>query len=220
MMVFLLVIASIVAYLLGSIPTSVWIGKWFRGIDVRDYGSGNAGATNTMRVLGVALGIPVVIIDIAKGFLAVQLSFIHSGFLEIFPDIVVLQLILGAFAVLGHIYPVFAGFRGGKGVATLFGVILAVHPAITLMAIGVFLVVLLMVKIVSVSSMVAGISFPVFLFLFYPHSPLSLKIFSVAVAILLLYTHRTNIRRLVRKEEPRATFLFGEKKRDEGKLSE
>jgi len=213
MVIFLLILAFIAAYLLGSIPTSVWIGKWFRGIDVRDYGSGNAGATNTMRVLGVTLGIPVVIIDIAKGFIAVQLSFIHPGFLNLFPDIVVLQLVLGAFAVLGHIYPVFAGFRGGKGVATLFGVILAVQPGITFMAIGVFLIVLLIGKIVSVSSMVAGISFPVFLFLFYPQSPLSLKIFSVAVAILLLYTHRTNIRRLLKKEEPRATFLFGEKKR-------
>ncbi|HQK38207.1 MAG TPA: glycerol-3-phosphate acyltransferase, partial [Bacteroidales bacterium] len=127
MVIFLLILAFFAAYLLGSIPTSVWIGKWFRGIDVRDYGSGNAGATNTMRVLGVALGIPVVIIDIAKGFIAVQLSFIYPGFLNLFPDIVVLQLVLGAFAVLGHIYPVFAGFRGGKGVATLFGVILAVQ---------------------------------------------------------------------------------------------
>lgn len=220
MLVFLLVIAFVVAYLLGSIPTSIWIGKWLRGIDVRDYGSGNAGATNTMRVLGVGLGIPVVIIDIAKGFLAVQLSFTHPGFLEIFSDIVVLQLILGAFAIVGHIYPVFASFRGGKGVATLFGVILAVHPVVTLMSIGVFLIVLFIVKIVSVSSMLAGISFPVFLFMVYPRSPLSLKIFSIAVAILLLYTHRTNIRRLVRKEESRATFLFGEKKRDKGKLSE
>lgn len=212
MAVFMLIVAFLIAYLLGSIPTSVWIGKWFRGIDIRDYGSGNAGATNTMRVLGIALGIPVIIVDIAKGFLAIQLSHLHPAFQEIFPDIIVFQLILGASAILGHIYPVFAGFRGGKGVATLFGVVLAIHPIVTLLAIGVFLIVLILVKIVSVSSMIAGISFPVFLFSLYPHSPLSLKIFSIAVAILLLFTHRTNIRRLLHHEEPRATFLFGEKK--------
>ncbi len=194
------VIAFILSYLLGSIPSAVWIGKRFHNIDVREHGSGNAGTTNTIRVLGWVTGIPVLIIDIAKGWLATMLPvFFHltdPGSLMIN-----LQLMAGIVAIVGHIFPVFAGFRGGKGVATVFGVFLALQPLLTLCIMGIFLAVLFTTGIVSVSSMAAGISFPLFLFLFFDTPSVLFKIFSVLVGVTLLVTHRKNIGRLWRGEE-------------------
>jgi glycerol-3-phosphate acyltransferase PlsY len=195
------VIAVLLAYLLGSIPSAVWIGKQFHNIDVREHGSGNAGTTNTIRVLGWSTGIPVLLIDIAKGWLATMLPvFLHladhgSGLLTN------LQIGVGIIAIIGHIFPLFAGFRGGKGVATVFGVFLALQPLVTICCIGVFLAVLFLTGIVSVSSIIAGIAFPVFLFLFFGTPSLIFKLFSIVVAIALLITHRKNIGRLIRGEE-------------------
>ena len=140
----------ILAYLLGSIPSAVWIGKRFHNIDVREHGSGNAGSTNTIRVLGWATGIPVLLIDLVKGWLAAMLPVFfhladHGSAL-----LVNLQIIVGIIAIIGHIFPLFAGFRGGKGVATVFGVFLALQPLLTICCMGVFLVVLLLSGIVSV----------------------------------------------------------------------
>src|ERR1700761_351473 len=123
------VTALILAYLCGSIPTAVWIGQAFFNIDVREYGSGNAGATNTFRVLGKKAGIPVMLIDILKGWTATNLAFMigvsTTGAYHSVP-FTNYQLALGIAAVMGHLFPVFAGFRGGKGIATLFGMVLAV----------------------------------------------------------------------------------------------
>jgi acyl phosphate:glycerol-3-phosphate acyltransferase len=209
------VLAVVLAYLLGSIPAAVWIGKWFHNIDVREHGSGNAGTTNTIRVLGWATGIPVLIIDIAKGWLAAMLPvFFHlaeSGS----ADLTNLQLASGIIAIIGHIFPVLAGFRGGKGVATVFGVFLALQPLLTICCMGVFLAVLLITGIVSVSSMSAGITFPVFLFLFFDTQSILFKIFAVLVGIALVVTHRENIRRIWRGEETKL-LKFGKKRlRDE-----
>lgn len=209
--IFLLLIAILSAYLLGSIPTAVWIGKTFHGIDVRDHGSGNAGTTNTIRVLGWKTGLPVLIIDLAKGWAAAMLPL----FFNIAPEgsalLTNLQIITGLIAITGHIFPVFAGFRGGKGVATVFGVLLAIHPALTLVCFGVFLVVLILTGIVSVSSMSAGIAFPLLLFSLFDSPSLIFKIFSVIVALALLITHRNNIRRLLKGEEKK---LFRKKKKE------
>lgn len=195
------VIAVVLAYLLGSIPSAVWIGKAFHNIDVREHGSGNAGTTNTIRVLGWVTGIPVLLIDIGKGWLAAMLPvFFHltgTG-TALMTN---LQLLTGIIAITGHIFPLFAGFRGGKGVATVFGVFLALQFLLTLCSIGVFLVVLFITGIVSVSSMVAGISFPVFLFLFFETPSTLFKVFSILTGIALLVTHRNNIGRLMRGEE-------------------
>jgi glycerol-3-phosphate acyltransferase PlsY len=205
------VLAAVLSYLLGSIPSAVWIGKLFHNIDVREHGSGNAGATNTIRVLGWATGIPVLLIDIAKGWLAAMLPvFFHladtgSALLTN------LQLVTGIIAIIGHIIPVFAGFRGGKGVATVFGVFLALQTILTLCSMGVFLSVLFITGIVSISSMTAGISFPLFLFLFFDTPSLLFKIFAILVGIALLVTHRENIRRILRGEETRLLKL-GKKK--------
>ena len=195
------VIAVVLAYLLGSLPSAVWIGKAFHNIDVREHGSGNAGTTNTIRVLGWVTGIPVLLIDIAKGWLAAMLPvFLHltAPATALMTN---LQLLTGIIAIIGHIFPVFAGFRGGKGVATVFGVFLALQFLLTLCSIGVFLVVLFITGIVSVSSMIAGISFPVFLFLFFDTPSILFKIFSILAGIALLVTHRKNIGRLIRGEE-------------------
>ena len=205
--VFLIVFIMLIAYLLGSLPSAVWIGKLTKGIDVREHGSKNAGATNTMRVLGVKIGIPVLLIDVFKGFAAVKLALLSAVVTESFA---LLQLTLGVFAVLGHVFPVFAGFRGGKGVATIVGVLLALHWQATLIAIAVFLVSLFISKYVSLSSLMMGLSFPVsVIFCFKQHdTSVSMKIFSVIACILLFITHRKNISRLLKGKENKATFLF------------
>ena len=144
----MILILVILAYLIGSIPTSVWIGKRFYNIDVREFGSGNAGATNTFRVLGKKAGVPVLIIDILKGSLAVALA--YFSVFEINSDnFINLQLGLGVAALCGHIFPIFAGFRGGKGVATILGIVICILPLASVFSLVVFLVVLFSARIVS-----------------------------------------------------------------------
>ncbi|MCK4919482.1 MAG: glycerol-3-phosphate 1-O-acyltransferase PlsY [Bacteroidales bacterium] len=207
----LIIIAGLLAYLTGSIPTSVWVGRGFFGIDVREHGSGNAGATNTMRVLGVKVGIPVLIFDLFKGWVAVK----YASFFNIFPsgsqELMILGIVLGMLAVVGHIYPVFVEFRGGKGVATIFGVFLSLALLPTLSAAAVFLIVLLIFKYVSLGSIIAGISFPIWIDFVFDSSYLSLRIFSIIVSVLLVVTHMKNIKRLIRAEEEKASFLFKKK---------
>ena len=205
------VIAAVLAYLLGSIPSAVWIGKRFHNIDVREHGSGNAGTTNTIRVLGWTTGIPVLLIDIAKGWLASMLPVFFHLAARGSALMTNLQLIAGIIAIFGHIFPVFAGFRGGKGVATVFGVFLALQPLLTICVIGVFLTVLFITGIVSVSSMSAGVSFPVLLFVFFDTPSVLFKIFAIIVGAALLVTHRENIRRIWRGEEKKI-LKFGKKK--------
>jgi glycerol-3-phosphate acyltransferase PlsY len=209
---FITVLVFILAYLIGSLPSAVWIGKWFHDIDVREHGSGNAGATNVIRVLGWKTGIPVLLIDVAKGALATLLPVFFNLAESDSSLLINFQIIAGVTAIIGHIFPVFAGFRGGKGVATIFGVLLALHPLLTLSCMGVFLTVLLLTGIVSVSSMTAGIAFPVLLFLMFDSPSVIFKIFSIFVAIALIITHRKNIGRLLRGEEKKL-FKFGKKEK-------
>ena len=207
------VIAAVLAYLLGSIPSAVWIGKRFHNIDVREHGSGNAGTTNTIRVLGWTTGIPVLLIDIAKGWLASMLPVFFHLAVRGSALMTNLQLIAGIIAIFGHIFPVFAGFRGGKGVATVFGVFLALQPLLTICVMGVFLTVLFITGIVSVSSMSAGVSFPVLLFVFFDTPSVLFKIFAIIVGAALLVTHRENIRRIWRGEEKKI-LKFGKKNKE------
>jgi glycerol-3-phosphate acyltransferase PlsY len=196
------------AYLLGSIPTAVWVGKAFHGIDVREHGSGNAGATNVMRVLGVKTGVPVLLLDMLKGWFAVYLIHFQSTVAIQTESWILSSIVLGVFAVIGHIYPVFAGFRGGKGVATIAGVCFALHPLAMLSALAVFIVVLLIWKYVSLGSMIAGLSFPLWIIFVYRSAYQSLWIFAIIAACLLIFTHRKNIKRLREHTEGKATFLF------------
>ena len=203
--IFLILIS---AYLIGSIPTSVWVGKIFFDLDVRDFGSGNASATNVMRVLGPGVGVPVLIIDILKGFLAVRVLNLFPYYIPGTDKYMNMQIALGVAAVVGHIYPVYAGFRGGKGVATIFGVLLALSPLSTLCAGGVFLIVLFISKYVSISSIAAGLSFPLWIVAVFQTTFQSLGIFSAIVAFLIILTHRKNIYRLLSGTENKASFLF------------
>jgi glycerol-3-phosphate acyltransferase PlsY len=180
------------------------VGKRFYGIDVREHGSGNAGTTNVLRVLGARAAIPVLLVDVLKGFAAVSLVHLTP---EATPQVAgLVKISYGLLAVVGHMYPVFAGFRGGKGVAAMLGIAIAIQPMATLVAALIFGVVFATTRIVSVSSMSAGVSFP-FAAIFICHEPLlSIRIFSVVVTVLLIYTHRKNIRRLLNGTEPKTSF--------------
>ena len=196
----------LLAYLLGSIPTAVWIGKCFFQIDVREHGSGNAGATNTFRILGKKAGIPVLIIDVVKGWISVMLAiwFLSPG------DSPVLfenfRVLCGAAAVLGHVFPVFAGFRGGKGVATLLGVAIGMQPMAALCCIGLFLLVLLLTKYVSLGSILASIFYGIFLLAIDRVHHDATIIFALTIPVLVIITHTKNIRRLFEGNENR-TYL-------------
>ena len=202
------------AYLLGSIPSAVWIGKFFYKIDVREYGSGNAGATNTFRVLGKKAGIPVLLIDTLKGFAAVSLAYL-SKYEPGSNQFINLQLVLGIASLVGHIFPIFASFRGGKGIATLLGIILAVHTSAALISIGIFIVVLLISSYVSLGSMIAAVAFPVIVIVVFQTKVPSLIIFSILIAIMVLITHQKNIERLLRREESKAKIIKKKKKVEE-----
>lgn len=201
-----IIIAFILAYLLGSIPTSVWVGKWFFNLDIRTQGSGNAGATNTIRVFGLKAGIPVLLFDVFKAWLAVHLGAWFSNPALNDNQEVIYRIVLGGLAVLGHVYPVFAGFRGGKGVATIVGVIIALFPASFLVILLCFSSILAITRIVSVSSMISAIIFPfVVVFLFHEHR-LPLILLSIVVALFIPYTHRANIKRLLNGTEKKFDF--------------
>jgi glycerol-3-phosphate acyltransferase PlsY len=199
----LIIIAVLIAYILGSIPTSVWIGKAFHGVDVREHGSGNAGATNVFRVLGWKTGIPVLIIDMVKGSTAALLPLFLDLAAPGSASMINLQILTGLTAIIGHMFPVFAGFRGGKGVATAAGVVVSLHPAVSMVCLGIFALVFILTGIVSISSITAGIAFPVVLLVFFDTPSLIFRIFSVVIAVALLITHRKNIKRLIRGEEPK-----------------
>lgn len=188
----------LIAYLLGSIPSAVWIGKKYYGIDIREYGSKNAGTTNMLRVLGKRAALPVFALDFMKGFVAVTLIELLK-YDENISDMWLINVkIIAVFAaVLGHIFPIFAGFRGGKGVATLVGAVTGIYPPVALLCFGVWLVVLMISHYVSLSSMVAGCCFPFFT-LVSPkvNESIPFVVFSFVIAVLLIWTHRKNIERL------------------------
>lgn len=200
------------AYFLGSIPSAVWIGKSFYGVDVREKGSKNAGTTNTIRVLGLLPGLFVLGIDVFKGWLAVYLAkFFGSSLAEMNHDyLVYYQLVIGIFAVIGHALPIFARFKGGKGVATMLGVVIGLFDKIIPLVLAVFVIVFILTHYISVSSMSAAVSFPVFystcsIWLHYNINTVQLC-FSVVVALFILWTHRKNIKRLIHHEEPKFKF--------------
>jgi glycerol-3-phosphate acyltransferase PlsY len=188
------------AYLLGSIPSSVWLGKALRGIDLREHGSGNAGATNAFRVLGKPIGVAVLVLDMGKGFLAVYLSRLQHLVLPDTESFALVQVTLGLLAVTGHLFPLFARFRGGKGVATLAGVGLAVHPLAALSTLGTYLVAFLVSGISAVGSLVAVVTYPFWIMAVFRSEYKSFWVFSIVVPLLVILTHRSNIKRLIKRE--------------------
>lgn len=207
-------ILIVLAYLLGSVPSAVWVSKWIYGIDIREHGSGNAGATNTFRILGSKAGSAVMFADMMKGFLAVKLS-IFSAYAWTSEPFVNLQIFLGLAAVLGHIFPIWAEFRGGKGIATLFGMILSIHPIVAASLVLVFLMMLMLTRYVSLSSIAASIAFPVLiLFIFNAQAQeLSYRLFAIATAFLVVLTHHKNISRLISGNESKVPIFRKRKQR-------
>lgn len=222
------IVIVLLAYLLGSIPTAVWIGKFVKGVDIREHGSGNAGATNTFRMLGWKAGTMVLLIDFSKGFVAAyfisQIGFaigempetVGGWNLEVF-----MRIIAGTSAVLGHMFPLYAGFNGGKGVITAAGMLYGIEPVSISLALGLFVIVLLVSRFVSLASIVASFSYPVFLLIiryFFQNEDIdgSLMVFSSVVALTIIFQHRGNIKRLLNGTESRIKSFAPAK----GKLNE
>jgi glycerol-3-phosphate acyltransferase PlsY len=201
----------IASYLLGSIPTAVWVGKIFFGIDVREHGSGNAGATNTIRVLGPGAGIPVFIIDVMKGFAAVELTYLlrdnfgmHNEYFAMF------KVILSFIVVVGHVFPIFAGFRGGKGISTSLGVVLALFPYSAIVATVIFITMLIIFHYVSLGSITAAVIFPFVNIFIFDAREWAYLVFSIVISLFVIIMHRKNIKRLLNNEETK--FFFKKKK--------
>lgn len=201
------ILSLILAYLIGSIPTAVWIGKIFYNLDVREHGSGNAGATNTFRVLGKAAGIPVLIFDILKGILAISLATTLGDYIKGGDSLINLKIALGVSAFLGHLYPIYVGFRGGKGVATMLGIIISLNYPSALLAVAVFIIVFKISKYVSLSAMIAAYSYPVFILVIYKSNSPTMVVFSLLVAIIITITHQKNIERLFNSKESKMSLF-------------
>lgn len=213
---FTIILILLLSYLVGSIPTSIIVSKSVAGIDIRDYGSGNAGGTNVFRVLGWKYGILVILLDAFKGVVAVvfiaRLFFLTELPFENpspFDDFTFVQLLAGISAVIGHVFTVFAGFRGGKGMATAVGMAASLMTIDVLIAAAIFLIMIIKFRYVSLGSISAAISLPIILFirenLFHVHIQgyHTLIAFSIFIALFIIYTHRSNIQRIIAGKENR-----------------
>jgi acyl phosphate:glycerol-3-phosphate acyltransferase len=206
-------IIAILSYLVGSIPTSIIVAKAMKGIDIRHHGSGNAGGTNVIRVLGWKAGVFVILMDMAKGLIAtIVLARLMYGPIPFenktpFDDFTVVQIIAGCAAILGHIWTLFAGFKGGKGIATAGGMLIGVAPVEVAVSLGIFIIVFLISHYVSLGSLSAALSFPMTMFfrenvfMADVRGYNTLIFFSIAISLLIFYTHRANIKRLLKGTE-------------------
>ena len=210
-------VTCIVAYLLGSIPTAVWYGQGFFDIDIRQHGSGNAGATNVFRVLGKRAGTIVMLVDVIKGYTAAILAtLLWYANVITHTEVMTFKIVFGLVAVIGHLYPLFAQFKGGKGVASLLGMVLAIHPEMAVVCIGIFLLVVIASQYVSLGSILAALAFPVLLLMRIfgeKENPL-LIVFGFIVFLMVVLTHQKNIGRLLRGQENRTVLIRLRKKRD------
>ena len=194
--------------MLGSIPSAVWVGKFFHGIDIREHGSKNAGATNTFRVFGNKSGTIVLAMDILKGYAAASipllLSHMYIGFKD---EVLILQLTASFCAIMGHVFPVLAKFKGGKGVASTLGIIIAINPETAFICLGCFIVVFIVWKYVSLGAIVASVLFPFVSYFFMLEDARIMIIFSIMISLIVLFSHRKNMQRLLRGEENKMNFL-------------
>ena len=198
------IVFGLFAYALGSIPTAIWVGKAWFNMDVREHGSLNAGATNTFRVLGKKPGIIVLVVDIFKGFLAVSLVkwFVeYKSWDHTLDEVIQVQVVCAVLAILGHIFPLFARFKGGKGVATSLGIIIGIEPLSSLICIALFLFVFLISNYVSLGAIVVSFVFPVVVYWITDNSSDVLLIFSIVLSLAVIASHRKNIARLIKGEE-------------------
>ena len=207
------VILVILAYLIGSIPTAVWVSKSIFDIDIRDYGSGNAGATNTFRVLGSKWGSLVMFVDVLKGVIATSLYIFIPFYLTDELARTNLMILLGITAVLGHIFPIWANFKGGKGVATLLGMALAIQPIVAFICLGIFIVTLITTRFVSLSSMLASVAFMVLILFIFHEKETTYRLFAILVALMVIVTHQKNISRLFKGTESKVPIFKNKLKR-------
>ena len=203
-----LILLIIISYLTGSTPTRIIVGRIAKNIDIREHGSGNAGGTNVFRVLGWKPALIVVIVDVFKGWLPAAIFAPAFYYAQIIPDLGVVQILCGFSAVLGHTYTIFAGFKGGKGVGTLGGMLIALFPTAFPFCLAVAIITIMLTGYVSLASILASVSLPIFLFLLPPFfgtnpAPLSLMVFSLLIPWFITFTHRSNIQRLRSGEENR-----------------
>ena len=215
---FLLATIIVLSYLVGSFPTSIIVSKLAKGIDIREHGSGNAGGTNVMRVLGWKHGLLVIILDALKGVLAVVvIARLHYGNIPFenatpFDDFTLVQIIAGVSAVIGHIWTVFAGFKGGKGIATALGMLVMIITVDILVAIGVFVIVVTISRYISLGSILGAIAVPLTLIIrenvFHVdiQSYNTLLPFVIALVLLVIFTHRKNVVRLINGNENKVSF--------------
>ncbi len=208
-------ILVIFAYLIGSIPTSVWISKYVFNIDIRNYGSGNAGATNTFRVLGSKWGSFVMLVDVSKGILATSLYILIPFYLSHELARTNFMIILGLTAVVGHIFPIWAEFKGGKGVATLLGMTIAIQPMVALLCLMVFAFTLIITRFVSLSSMFAGVAFMVLILFIFNERETMYRLFAIIVALMVIITHQKNIGRLLKGTENKVPLFKNRSKSQE-----
>ena len=210
----------VLAYLIGSIPTSVWVSKRFFNIDIRDYGSGNAGATNTFRVMGSKWGSFVMMVDVLKGVVATSLYILLPYYLTDEWARTNFMIGLGLASVLGHIFPIWANFKGGKGVATLLGMAVAIQPLVAVCCIGVFLIVLYLTRFVSLSSILAGVSFMVFILFIFNEKETLYRVFAVLVALMVVLTHQKNIGRILKGTESKVPIFKSRDRRKQRRKEE
>ncbi len=205
-----IIIIILISYIIGSIPTSIIVSKLWKGIDIRQHGSRNAGFTNVLRVLGWKPSIIVGIVDVSKGFIA-AVYFSKIGADTIPLDYTLIQIIAGLSAVFGHIWTIFAGFKGGKGVLTALGLVIGLEPTAAIVCSIIFGIIVYFSRYVSLGSIFAAVTFPIIVFIEkqYIHKNVSnnLLIFSLFICILIIYTHRSNIKRLLSGTENK----FGKK---------
>ena len=195
------VIAVLLAYFIGSIPSAIWVSKWFFGVDVRDYGSNNAGATNTFRVIGRVAGFTVLFFDILKGWISVKILTSLILYEANSSEFINMQLVIGITAVLGHVFPIYEKFQGGKGVATLMGIILAINFSAAIGCVVIFLMIFIFTSYVSLGAIVAAIFFPIITIFIIRVESISVIYFSIFISILVILTHKPNIYRLLNKDE-------------------
>jgi glycerol-3-phosphate acyltransferase PlsY len=205
-------ILVIIAYLIGSIPTSVWVSKYVFDIDIRNYGSGNAGATNTFRVLGSKWGSFVMLVDVSKGVLATSLYILTPFYLTDELARTNFMIILGMASVIGHIFPIWAEFRGGKGVATILGMAIAIQPLVAVLCLVVFALTLITTRFVSLSSMLAGVAFMVLILFIFNERETLYRLFAIIVALMVVITHQKNISRILKGTESKVPLFRNKNK--------
>jgi glycerol-3-phosphate acyltransferase PlsY len=204
----LLVCLTLLGYLIGSIPTALWFGRRFHGIDIREHGSKNAGATNTFRVLGKKMGWTVLIIDVLKGTLSATLPLFFSAFFQGYKDEqLILQLTTSFAAVFGHVFPIYADFRGGKGVATSLGIVFGINPLAAFICLVLFLIVFILSRFVSLGAICAALLFPIVSYYVLGNDTRIMIIFSIVLSSLVVIAHRKNISRLLKGEENKMNLL-------------